>query len=142
MDPQELARERARERNYDFALYCLRGDFAAAKQMVNRYAIDARAFGNSALHYACAGGSLELARWIADQFNLTALDAYAVDNYALRQACRNGHPEVVRWLVGRFGAPEDIATSIHMADTHGSPAIAKWLAKQRYATAGGSLRFA
>ena len=107
---RECARERAREANYEFAMCCLRGDLPAAKRMANLYVIDARAFGNSALHYA-----------------------YAMDSYALRQACRKGHSDVVRWLVGRFGAPKGIEPSVHMANVHGYPAIAKWLAKHRYA---------
>lgn len=55
---REREREREREANYEFAICCLRGELPAAKRMANSYVINARAFDNSALHYACAMGTL------------------------------------------------------------------------------------
>lgn len=80
----------------------------------------------------CNAGQLDVARWLAERFDLSREDILSDDGGALGQACQNGHLETATWLADRFGLTSADARSgknfpLLTACANGHLVTAQWL---------------
>jgi hypothetical protein len=116
----------------EFNEACIKGDLARAKRCdVTREEVCA----GGMILAACRDGFLDLAQWIADNFNLTGEDIHTSDGiYALSTACEEGHLETAQWMVKRFNITRanvrftTARFALQDACTKGNLALAQWLA--------------
>eukprot|EP00039_Didymoeca_costata_P019583 m.338114 g.338114 ORF g.338114 m.338114 type:complete len:1030 (-) comp18317_c0_seq1:150-3239(-) len=97
----------------------------------------------AAFRVVCKNGNLDLAVWLADEFDLTADVARIRDNYALGEACRLGHTRMVAWLVDRFhlglqDIRDDDNYALRMACAHGHLDILRWMLSEFSLTSADS----
>jgi hypothetical protein len=68
------------------------------------------------LRLACAGGHLEVAKWLTEKYSLTIDDARYDLVGPLRDACEYGHLAAAQWLVKRFWlTPKDVRADNYSA---------------------------
>jgi hypothetical protein len=100
---------------------------------------------NHMLSLACAGGSEEIVKTIAERFQVTDEDARDANCDALRNACARGHQTVAKYLYERFNFSKEDARSLgavtteknhkqnyalRMACAGGHCGVVKWLFKE------------
>lgn len=89
---------------------------------------DARA--SYALHYACVGGHLQVAQWLAATCDFTPAEVSGRGNYTLHCTCGFGRLDVAKWLVATFGISdirEDALWALRYAGMKGHLAVVQWL---------------
>ena len=112
--------------------HCQGGDLTALRTYCTQEHVTAKQVRMTrAFFLACAGGRLEVARWLQQTFRLTAADAQS-DDGAMLIACQNGHLEVARWLqrTFRYTAANMRAANnwaLRMACANGHLEVARWL---------------
>jgi hypothetical protein len=83
---------------------CARGNLKAVQFYLPRVsAAEVRARNCAALSESCGAGRLEIAKLIADTYELTASDARADNNAALGLALAFDEFDVAQWLAERYG---------------------------------------
>jgi hypothetical protein len=110
------------------AVACREGRLGRAQQIVEEFNVTATDI--RAVCMLAEAGAIEVAVWLADQFDLTPLDARDRDNKALIVACSDGNLEIVQWHFERFGLTEaeaDISGALHWAVHEGHDRIARWI---------------
>jgi hypothetical protein len=92
---------------------CRDGTLASAKWVADEFGltdVDARAFDNRTLRWACAAGHLHVAAWLVEKFDLcNPEDGRVRDNEILRTACADGSLDVAMWVVETYQLVEDDA---------------------------------
>lgn len=112
---------------------CLAGDTETAKRILTDHDLtesDLGAFNNSAFKFACVGGHLETAQWIAEKCKLTR--ATPCVREAMLTASGIGHLPMARWLATHYDLwPRDARAEkcLSVACMSGHLDMAKWLAR-------------
>lgn len=113
------------------------GHFDTVKWIVSKFELtreNALETAKKAFYLSCDHGNEELARWIADAFDIQQMD-YVNQKTPFVWACMRGCLELAKWMTDRFGIDKQMVAEEHFAAFNwacdfGRLETAKWLQKR------------
>ena len=87
-----------------------------SKYLVSKYNIDIHANKEEALRSSCAGGYIDVAKWLINlsmQPGFTLIDIHANREEAFRWSCVNNHLDMAKWLIELSSGPNFKLIDIH-----------------------------
>lgn len=84
----------------NFLKACFKGYIHTAKYLYQKYfdEIDIHYMNEIAFQYSCAGGNLELSKWLYNSDPEKKINIHIDNDLAFQWSCENGHLKVAKWL--------------------------------------------